>query len=267
MTAEAVSTAVARASNGKRSAGAERRKECGKKKPGSPSMYCFAVARGGTYEVEIMRAQSKQKAGIYCCDAQEVLGDDLSAVDTHIDMVEASTSKDGTSANVGTFLNAWRTVGKGGRYKDYDFTIKVDPDTVLVAHRLRIRLEGLRGNTYMPNCDLRDRYPDSPDYPMMIGSIEVLSREAVDTFLEGKERCQRELPWQDLGEDLFLDKCLALLGAEQAGDYSLLQDANCRGVDCRAFDSAAFHHFKSPKEWLGCWRKAVNGGGREVSPP
>jgi len=210
--------------------------------------------------MEIMKMQSEQKAGIYGCDAQEVLGDDLSVVDTHIDLVKAGTSKDNTSANVGTFLNAWRTVGRGGRYKDYDFTIKVDPDTVLVAHRLRLRLDGLRGNKFIPNCDLRDRWPDSPDYPMMLGSIEILSREAVGTFLAGEERCQRELPWQELGEDLFLHKCLALLGAEQAGDWSLLQDANCRGVDCRAFDSAAFHPFKSAEEWLDCWGMAVNRG-------
>jgi len=207
-----------------------------------------------------MKTQSEQNAGIYGCDAKEVLGDDLSVVDTHIDLVKAGTSKDDTAANVGTFMNAWRAVGEGGRYKHYDFTIKVDPDTVLVAHRLRVRLEGLRGNIFIPNCDLRDRWPDSPDYPMMIGSIEILSREAVGTFLAGEERCQRELPWQELGEDLFLHKCLALLGAEQVGDYSLLQDVNCRGVDCRAFDSAAFHHFKSPEEWLDCWGEAVNTG-------
>merc|ERR1712060_965062 len=134
----------------------------------------------------------------------------------------------------------------------------VDPDTVLVAHRLRIRLQGLRGNMYMPNYDLRDRYPDSPDYPMMIGSIEILSREAVDTFLDGEERCQQEMRWQEWGEDLYLGKCLEFLGVEQAGDYGLLGDENCRGVDCRAFDVAAFHHFKSGEKWFDCWNTAVN---------
>merc|ERR1712060_502663 len=109
-----------------------------------------------------------------------------------------------------------------------DFTIKVDPDTVLAAHRLRPWLEGLRGNIFIPNCDLRDRWPDLPDFPMMFGSFEILSREAVDTFLEGRERCQRELPWKELGEDIFLQKCLALLGVEKA--------------------------------WLDCWSKAVNRG-------
>jgi hypothetical protein len=238
------------------------------KTKGSPSLYCFAVVRKGTYEVDVMRLQSSKGAGIYGCDEHLVMGDD-STLGKVIDLVEAGVSKDGTSANVATFLNAWRAVGEEGRYREFEFTIKADPDTVFMPEVLRQRLQlnplQLDDNVFIPNCDLRDKYPDSPDYPMMLGSLEVLSRKAVDTWLEGQRRCKEEMPWQEWGEDLYLGKCLTHLGTKQAGDYGLLQDANCRGVDCRNFEAAAFHCFKSAEEWEECWNQASHTRARALA--
>merc|ERR1712039_370212 len=51
------------------------------------------------------------------------------------------------------------------------------------------------------------------------GPIEVLSREAVVTVMENREKCE-EIRAKPYGEDKYLDKCLQVLGVRRILEYS-----------------------------------------------
>merc|ERR1712217_504402 len=177
-------------------------------------------------------------------DHVEDLGNGVHTVVTSI-VNQGGVSRDGTAANTQTFVNAWHTVNADGRFRSHDFTVKTDPDTVLLPDRLRMHLNPHNGaNIYVANCDMRDRFPGSTDYPMMYGALEVLSKSAVEAYIYSGPRCQNELPWQSWGEDLFMGHCMQHLGVEQVLDTGIIQDATCKGVDCHNSWAAAFHHFK-----------------------
>jgi len=98
------------------------------------------------------------------------------------------------------------------------------------------------------------------------GPLEVLSREAVATFISSYPKCDaiRAMPY---GEDKYLDQCLTHLGVRRIEEYSVLEEAACpakRGVvmahvDC-ASPSIAFHPYKAVPGFFKCWHRAVDKG-------
>lgn len=237
-----------------------------------PSLFCFAIARAKSYEMDIMLMQCAKGIGIFACNDQAVLstvGVDLgNGVHTLIfPGAKVGTSKDGTAANTQVFLNAWHRLYAEQRVQTSDYTVKVDPDTVLLPDRLRVRLapHTTPNAIFFPNCN---KFPTAPDYPVMYGALEILSKTAVMSYVVGGDaRCKRELPgWTTWGEDLFLTKCLRHIGVGPVKDEHALQDARCWGVNCLDKQAAAFHDFKSVGSWFGCWRQ-VNSTPTLTLPP
>jgi hypothetical protein len=229
----------------------------------TPSLFCFTLARQGT-EMDIVRAALSETAGIFECEEYAVLSNQevdigQGVVSRAIDLVDGGLSKDGTSANSQTFMNVWEAILQDGRYDSHDFTVKVDPDTVMLPSRLRTALAGFVGsNIYVPNCDLSDQFPGSTDYPMMYGALEVLSKDAVKSYSKGAEDCKGQFPWNEWGEDLYLGHCLQLNGVEQRTNLGLVADKSCKDQPegCLIAEHAAFHYFKSVDGWLECLHQA-----------
>jgi hypothetical protein len=206
--------------------------------------------------------QREKGLGIFACNDQVVLSEVAADLGQGMQTVlfpgaQVGTSKDGTAANTQVFLNAWQKLFDDGRAQHHDYIVKVDPDTVLLPDRLRVRLAP-RTNPdayFFPNCN---KFPTAPDYPVMYGALEVLSRAAAMSYVVGGvARCKREMPgWTAWGEDLFLTKCLRHIGVGAVQDQHALQDARCWGVNCLDPQAAAFHDFKAVGSWLGCWRQA-----------
>lgn len=236
---------------------------------GSPSLFCFSVAIGD--ELNLMRAMVSKRAGIFDCDEKTVLSD--SVVDlgmgieaTAVEVVDGGVGQSGTAANVQTFINAWNAILSAAHHLIHDFTVKVDPDAVLLPSRLRDHVQLSVGRSvYVPNCDHTDIWPGSPDYPMMYGAVEVISRGGMQAYEEGRSRCEEELGWAHWGEDLYLGKCLSMLGVEQALDVDQVRDETCcpgtpeqcpDRKDCTDTQATAFHKFKAVDAWLDCWQKA-----------
>merc|ERR1719436_1958299 len=88
------------------------------------------------------------------------------------------------------------------------------------------------------------------------GPIEVLSREAVVTFMENRNQCE-EIRAKPYGEDKYLDKCLQVLGVRRILEHSLLSEIACgnQPPDC-ASAHVAFHPFKDARKYLDCWNLA-----------
>lgn len=227
---------------------------------GTPSLYCFAVVQPFNYEPGLIKAQAEKSVGIFGCDQQSVfstqsfyIGDGpLGPVQT-ITFVPAKVvmSKDNTAGNAELFMHVWDSVKNKGLFQDADWTIKVDPDAVLLADRLRWHLKPHTGqNVYIVNC----AKPYMPDGPMMFGALEAIAKPALQTYFWKAGDCVASLKWKEWGEDLFMGKCLEKLGVQRRNDFRIYSDGVCTGVDCYDPDAAAFH----PKKDIGSWMACLN---------
>jgi len=242
-----------------------------------PSLFCWSVARKSGYEVDVMRAQLKAGAGIFGCDGFAVVSEEewsvgwgpggrIGEVNTlSFTSAPVGVSKDGTAGNAQLFMNAWDAILARTLALEFDWGVKVDPDAVVVADRLRSHVRERTGSSvFVRNCN---KDPDSPDFPMMFGSLETISREGLQVYKDASHRCRSELNWYSWGEDLFLGKCLLHLGVGPLDDFSIISDGVCTGVNCNDGWSAAFHPFKDSNAWMNCWNAAANSNAVPPPPP
>jgi len=206
---------------------------------GGPSLFCFAVACGDE-ENAVLDLQQSQSAGIFACEEWK--------------KVEGQTSARGGGltrswTNVDTFIAAWKSVEGDARWKNSDWTVKADPDTVWVPQRLRDWLGGQGdpgSGAFVSNC----MGVDNGFY----GALEVISRGAVETYLREIDNCQVELDGQEgMGEDLFAQWCMQSKGVEQWGNGDLVCNTDC-GCDPRPCDTGriAYHPFKGVEDHGFC---------------
>jgi hypothetical protein len=227
---------------------------------GDPSLFCFSVFQSTGYEPGLMKAQLQKKQGIFSCDEFAVIADAAVSLGQGpegpvntlvIPHTTVGISKDNTAANTLIFIHAWQEIYNDFRFSHHDWTLKVDPDAVIVPSRLRVHLSNFTGQkVYVKNCN---KYPGAANWPMMFGSLEAISQRALWAYMKGSDKCKNELEWEAWGEDLYLAECLDLLGCDHVNDYSIISDKVCLGVDCGNQWAAAFHAFKSKEEWFDCW--------------
>jgi hypothetical protein len=228
------------------------------------TFFCFSIIRRAGYELDIVKNQLAWNAGIFACDGYAVLCDKKLVLGGSAKKpfetipftpAKVGLSKDKTAANAQLFMNAWNAVKTSADYSNYDWTLKVDPDAVLIPDRLRPHLVPFSSKpVYVKQCG---KWIPYPGWPKMYGSVEIFSRQAVQAYFEGEQRCKSGLQWQQWGEDIFMGQCLDYLGVGTSNDLGVISDALCKGVDCGDSWAAAFHPFKSTGEWMQCWRKAT----------
>jgi len=227
-----------------------------------PSLYCFSVAQIWSPEGDTMRTQitTDGGAGIFACEQYDVFSTDagvylgdgpMGAVwSQYFEFAPVGTTIDGTAGNTRLFLNVWEAVQQVGRYANTDWTVKVDPDAVIIPDRLREHVSPHMGRpTYIVTCTLPGMTP------MMFGALEAISKDAIQKFFDAKDSCMN-LPVDDWGEDRWLGACLNQLGAPGEEDYSMVSDGVCTGVSCGS-GAAAFHPFKDAGAWQGCYFEAM----------
>lgn len=226
---------------------------------GTPSLFCFAVFRSTGYELDLVKSQVQKGVGIFACDEFAVLSDKVLKVTDSIETLiippceKVGVSKDGTAANTLVFMQAWNVIWEDTRYKAHDWVVKADPDAVMIVDRLRTHLAPQTGqNVFIKNCM---KYT-GPGWPMMFGSLEAFSHDAIETYFKGAEKCQNELEWEAWGEDLFMGNCLTMLGSKSHFDGGIIGDNVCKGADCSDGTTAVYHPFKSAEAWFKCYDEA-----------
>jgi hypothetical protein len=108
-----------------------------------------------------------------------------------------------STANAPIFQSVWWKIIKEGRWKKHDWIIKLDPDAVMIAERMRGSLSsgwhrqgaGNPKGAYVVNCVYG-----------LYGSIEVLSKNALATMATDMWRCPSA--WVIPQEDVWLRNCL-----------------------------------------------------------
>jgi len=221
------------------------------------SLFCFMVITDGGvvppgvnvgYEQRIMKSMEKEKASIFGCDGSAIYQGAQSAVG------EWKSIK-----NTDIFAKVWGDVKGGGEYLKHAWTVKVDADAVFFPDRLRLKLQKYikpppSTALYFHNIDFKFNF---------MGALEVLSKEAVVTLLEGLPACLKHIG-TDGGEDIFTMQCLDALGVGHMDDFSFLDDKYAHPGNFNLFDVdacnnpavVAFHPYKAVNSWMGCYKVA-----------
>jgi len=237
---------------------------------GWPSLFCFIVMRTEGYELPLVQAQWDARSGVFNCDGFVVFSDKVIDIGGTTSMqtpdIAVGVSKDNTAGNTELFMAIWDELFNDGRVWLYDWTIKADPDAVLLPDRLRNHLAPHTGwgehdgKLYVVNCNA---WPSSSSFPMLYGAVEVFSNKAMRAYAQNVYKCKQDLPWSDWGEDFFLTRCMDQIGVGRLLDFRLVGDDLCVGPgqggagDCDSPDRAAFHPFKKFDDWMNCFNKAI----------
>jgi len=228
----------------------------------NPSLYCFHVIRVNSYEADITRFEASKDGGvgIFACEQYDIFASDgeawlgdgpLGPIRTHHFTAAAITrSVDGTAGNTALFMNVWAAVNWIGRWKLTDWTIKVDPDAVLIPDRMRYN--HLISHTEIP-CYIVNCNKPMATGPMMFGSIESISRHGLEEYYKNPGKCN----WgYEFGEDRWFGGCLASLKVQGVQDFGEVGDGVCTGANC-GDGKAAYHPFKNVGSWAACLAQAT----------
>jgi len=233
--------------------------------PLTPSIYCFSLMLPWGYEITLIRAQLAKRVGIFSCNSWNVISNETIALgqgpsgplETEVMPGDLKCSFGGefhTALNSKIFYRVWRKVAELGRYRLSEWTVKADPDAVLLPQRLR-RHTAIRNSAqsiYLNNC-----------YEGLHGPIEVLSQGGMRVFARDLEHCRRALEheWMTYGEDVWLRRCFGLLGLSRVDDYSVLREKACKPfkdpIPCTA-NAVSFHPLKSTSKYFECLGEAMH---------
>lgn len=231
---------------------------------GTPSIFCWSLFQTTTYENDIIKAQVTKGTGIFECDEAVLLSTaevtdmgktpDGKQVNTlHVEPAEITQSVDGTAGNAQLFVNTWDAVLKDGRWRHHAWIVKVDPDAVIIPQRVRDHLSShILENVYVVNCN---KFPSSPNFPMMYGSVEIYSFLAIDTYERNVGQCFEDMGMMmpKWGEDYWMTHCLDHIGVGRISDFASVGDNVCTGGSCFDEYFSAFHPFKTVDSWQECW--------------
>lgn len=231
------------------------------------SLFCFALMLPGSYEEKLLSWQLRENASLFACDAVAVYSNKAvslgQGVTTRVVDSTLKCDKGGefqTALNLPIFLAVWTKVILDGVFMTQDWTVKVDPDTVFLATRLRDILRAhpeTDDGVYLNNCKFG-----------LHGPLEVFSRNAVTAWALGSEKCvdhftelcQGDCAW---GEDMFIDQCLSrVLKLQRDSDFRMLVEDHCdppKGwTSCEDHSYAAYHPFKNLSGYSECLTNAAD---------
>lgn len=234
-------------------------------RPGQ-SLFCFSLVLPVGYERSLLALQYRHRASLFQCDEYAVYSnmsmDIAPGVTSEVvdsDLVVRKGGEFGTALNTDVFLTVWAKVIKEGRFLFHHWTVKLDPDAVFFASRLRnliLKHNETEKGTYLNNCKFG-----------MHGPVEVFSRNAVKALGAGSDRCMEHFTklcsgkckW---GEDMFIDQCLMrVLGVNREDDFHLLLEDHCDPPEgwssCKDTTAVGFHPFKTEEGYRHCLANAT----------
>eukprot|EP00405_Crypthecodinium_cohnii_P014085 CAMPEP_0206459332 /NCGR_PEP_ID=MMETSP0324_2-20121206/24112_1 /ASSEMBLY_ACC=CAM_ASM_000836 /TAXON_ID=2866 /ORGANISM="Crypthecodinium cohnii, Strain Seligo" /LENGTH=804 /DNA_ID=CAMNT_0053930861 /DNA_START=33 /DNA_END=2447 /DNA_ORIENTATION=- len=239
------------------------------------SLFCAALMLPNTYEQELLAMQYKRKVSLFKCDKYQVLSNGTykiadglysGKIDSNLQCKKGGEF--GTALNLPIFIAFWNKVVADGDYLEHDWVVKVDPDAVFFADRLR-QMVGVhyerKNGVYLNNC----KYG-------LHGPLEVFSKNAISTWGSGYKTCQ-DYFWKLChgdcfwGEDLFIDQCLwKVLNVTRENDYRQLVEDHCDApvknwtdYTCEDTMHATYHPFKNEHTYMKCLDAALEAEKKE----
>lgn len=185
--------------------------------PPETSLFCFV---GSAAPEWFMQDQQNNKRGIFDCDGWQDfpggLPDDL-----------------------------WHVIHSTGKYADYHWTVRVDPDMVFFPGRLREHLGTLLAPQQVPVY--------LSDAGVLHQQFQVLSAPALEAYISGYDKCAQHLAEKRDGH-IFFQACLDALGIEHMEDQDMLRtDVAGHCLDWRYI---VFPPQPKLQNWNTCWGEA-----------
>jgi len=255
------------------------------------SLFCFSCYTSNTgsekpsHELELLQMQHENAWNIFSC-AEWAVYSDVSAPlgggdmtirveDVKGDFHFAKRKEAKTWINTGMFVQIWTALRDAGHATNHDWVVKADADAVFFPWKLvdmlrdaAVPAEGL----YMENCKFVDWG--------YFGNLEVFSKQAFSTLVNNLDTCYTSLPWKvgvhggkhgPMGEDLFAQKCMDLLGVAKQENFGLTTDGACEAdrpteerknkkfvPNCAGVSTPSIHPFKKPEAYRECWAQAAS---------
>lgn len=212
------------------------------------TLYCFMAVLPNSPEEDLRWAAESKNASIFACDAHQVYESWQSA---RGDTGEQHVGKSwGSVINTDVFVNVWEHVLSDRQYLKYDWVVKVDPDAVFFAGRLKYKLEHLHAPKgwpiYIKNTD--------KDFGFL-GACEVLSTPAVEKFSYYIRECFATISAKS-GEDGYMKGCMDMIGAGYMLEMDVLRTPWHDG-QCTDPGRVTFHPRKDAGSWNACYGEAM----------
>lgn len=157
----------------------------------------------------------------------------------------------GSEHNIQSFINAWKMVKDDGRWKQADWTIKVDADAVFFPAHFKVKVETVYRTPQGAALYLRNTFYKF----QFLGALEAITREGIELYFQRGWECEPHLT-QEGGEDYWLLQCLEGIGLNYQTDTALLHDKYAADENCGDPDGVAHHFFKKIDDWDVCWNMA-----------
>jgi len=227
------------------------------------TLYCWSLMMPWGDELALMKTLLSKPVGIFTCDQYSVFTDGDVTLSPGPPVRIGTTDVGSVHCNYGgrwhlalnseVFIKVWKKIFDEQKFAKHDWTVKVDPDAVLIPERLKMQVADADGkaSVYLNNCDQG-----------LHGPIEVISQGGMKEFHAGIEHCKDKLEHEfwEWGEDVFLRHCLGLLKVNRVDNFKLLSEDRCMYENpprdgCYS-GKVAFHPFKTSDVYLKCLDQA-----------
>lgn len=234
------------------------------------SFFCFAFIMANSTEVDLINLAAKGGLGIFACDGVAVfshLPQKLESwrlpatlqVNTRGTWDPDCKTPWGRLCNAPNFIQTWHKVREIGLYKEHDYSIKADADTVFFPDRLvaALKKEDTSGDeaTYVQNLNCWASIK-------LVGPLEIISRAGIQRFFTKGDACMQDNSWKTQGEDVWLNNCLDQLDVKVLDMSGILSSGNgivnghpdpCAYKPCSDRMRVGYHHYKSAAGWEKCY--------------
>ncbi|CAK0897073.1 unnamed protein product [Prorocentrum cordatum] len=256
----------------------------GQGQPGT--LFCFCLMWLGGEEHALLAEQLRRGVGVFGCDDFGVytggsksltLGltpsgsvvATLAVPDLPLPHAKDHHGEGGLTTrswlNVPTWVRLWTEVGADRRAAARAWTVKVDPDAVVLPGRLRAHLAVFDASRllYVRSADCFG------EELHVLGALEVLSSTALEVYTAGIQLCYHELPWSGWSEDYFTEHCLLRLGVDSVEDLFLVSDKSCHHAVHSCIDQrwAAYHPLTSTWDQNVCVAQGLSRGAKASVGP
>lgn len=185
-------------------------------------LFCIMTFAPGTLEMALLAKQSSEGVGVFGCDGHAVF---------------SSTS--GESSNVsGSALvdKIWQVVFDEPRYADFDWTVRVNMDTIILPQRLRKIAE----RHCSPGAECPPLYIQD-DLDTATQPVELISANAMKYLAANSEAC-RHSGMEDAQHSVkgawYFTPCLQALGLSPQREETILKSLKDRTSECDSVHAA-----------------------------
>jgi len=207
------------------------------------SLFCFTVVIPATYEDGLVAAMKEKGQGIFGCDEHAVYYGAYAPEGQSIWFLGIAKP----------FPLMWGEVKEGGKYKNYDWTVKAEPDVVFLPGRLRQHLQQLSAPSD-PGVYIKTSYAP----PGLLMALQIYSKGAMEKYVKNHDDCAKNLLTQSETEYMMI--CMESAGIKPIIAPMVLLDqttsakipTNADSNLCADIRWAAYHPFQAETTFKDC---------------